>query len=268
MPSSPLRSPGTAPDRVRRPALPYEESDLDRYRDLQQLAYGVAERAAGRLRAGMRESDAAERLRQELRAAGIGAFARRPSARFGRRTAGAGTPGGLPGMGGRLLARLREPERLRDGTPYLLDCVLTAGGRTVGVALAGRLGGNPVWDVLRADLPAYRDLVLREVRRGSPLHRLGRAVDALAARHGYDNPDRGLLGGVIARSAPARAGDPQRRTGPARPASHAHRLPPGLWAVSPRVAFRGVGVAFEELLVVTETSACWLDDDLPHARTP
>ncbi|MFJ8045942.1 M24 family metallopeptidase [Kitasatospora sp. NPDC096147] len=251
MPSSPVRSPGPAPDLAHRAVLPYEESDLDRYRDLQQLAYRAAESAAGRLRAGMREADAAEWLRHSLRAAGLGAFLRRPAARFGHRTAAGIRQGGAAGVGGRLLARLREPERLRDGTPYLLDGLVTAHGCTVGVTLAGRCGGNPVWDVLRADLPAYRALVLREVRLGHPLGRLGRAVDALAARHGYATPDRALPGGVIAH--------------PARPVSEAHRLPPGLWAVSPRLAFRGVGVAFEELLVVTEDSACWLDDDLPHA---
>ncbi|MGW2395718.1 M24 family metallopeptidase [Kitasatospora sp. NPDC001664] len=257
MPSSPLRSPGTAPARTRGPALPYEESDLDRYRDLQQLAYRVAERAAGQLRSGMRESEAAEWLRQSLRAAGLGGFVRRPAARFGRRTAAGPTGVGLAGAGlartgGRFLSLLREPERLRDGTPYLLDAVVTAQGCTIGIALAGHLGGNPVWDALRADLPAYRDLVLHEVRCGRPLFRIRRAVDVLAARHGYAAVDRALPGGVVVH--------------PARPLPDGQRLPPGLWSIAPRVAFRGVGVAFEELLLVTEDAACWLDDELPHAR--
>ena len=41
---------------------------------------------------------------------------------------------------------------------------------------------------------------------------------------------------------------------------------PGLWAVEPHIGFRDVGVKFEELLVVTEDDAFWLDDDLPHVR--
>jgi hypothetical protein len=36
--------------------------------------------------------------------------------------------------------------------------------------------------------------------------------------------------------------------------------------VEPHLGFRGVGAKFEELLVVTEDSAYWLDDDLPHVR--
>jgi hypothetical protein len=46
----------------------------------------------------------------------------------------------------------------------------------------------------------------------------------------------------------------------------AHRATPGLWAVEPHVGYGGVGVKFEELLLVTDTDARWLDDDLPHVR--
>jgi hypothetical protein len=42
--------------------------------------------------------------------------------------------------------------------------------------------------------------------------------------------------------------------------------PQGLWAVEPHLAFEGVGVKFEEILVIDENGARWLDDDLPHHR--
>jgi hypothetical protein len=45
-----------------------------------------------------------------------------------------------------------------------------------------------------------------------------------------------------------------------------HPPVPGLWAVEPHLGFRGVGAKFEELLVVTDDDAFWLDDDLPHVR--
>jgi hypothetical protein len=44
------------------------------------------------------------------------------------------------------------------------------------------------------------------------------------------------------------------------------RPTPGVWAVEPHIGREGVGVKFEELLVVTEDDAYWLDDDLPHCR--
>ncbi|OXH82904.1 Xaa-Pro aminopeptidase, partial [Burkholderia multivorans] len=40
----------------------------------------------------------------------------------------------------------------------------------------------------------------------------------------------------------------------------------GLWAVEPHLGFAGVGAKFEELLVITEDDAYWLDDGLPHVR--
>lgn len=45
-----------------------------------------------------------------------------------------------------------------------------------------------------------------------------------------------------------------------------HAPVPGLWAVEPHLGFHGVGAKFEELLVITEDDAYWLDDDLPHVR--
>jgi hypothetical protein len=45
-----------------------------------------------------------------------------------------------------------------------------------------------------------------------------------------------------------------------------HPAEPGLWAVEPHIGFCGVGVKWEELLVVTEDDAYWLDDNLPHVR--
>src|SRR5262249_15043392 len=45
-----------------------------------------------------------------------------------------------------------------------------------------------------------------------------------------------------------------------------HPPQPGLWAVEPHLANGDVGAKFEELLVITEDEAYWLDDDLPHVR--
>lgn len=41
---------------------------------------------------------------------------------------------------------------------------------------------------------------------------------------------------------------------------------PGLWAVEPHLGFREVGAKFEELLVITDNDAYWLDDNVPHVR--
>jgi len=41
---------------------------------------------------------------------------------------------------------------------------------------------------------------------------------------------------------------------------------PGLWAMEPHLRKGGLGAKWEELLVITERDAYWLDDDLPHVR--
>ena len=48
-----------------------------------------------------------------------------------------------------------------------------------------------------------------------------------------------------------------------RPESH-HRPATGVWAVEPHLGRDGIGVKFEELLVVTSDSCYWLDDRVPH----
>ena len=45
-----------------------------------------------------------------------------------------------------------------------------------------------------------------------------------------------------------------------------HPPTPGLWAVEPHLGFRDVGAKWEELLVITEDDAFWLDDDVPQVR--
>ena len=45
-----------------------------------------------------------------------------------------------------------------------------------------------------------------------------------------------------------------------------YRPTPGLWALEPHIGRDGVGVKFEELLVVTEDDAYWLDDHLLHTQ--
>lgn len=48
------------------------------------------------------------------------------------------------------------------------------------------------------------------------------------------------------------------------PASPESRVSPGLWAVEPHLGAEGMGAKWEEILVVTEETAYWLDDDVPH----
>jgi Xaa-Pro aminopeptidase len=266
-------------------AFPYTETDLDRFRDLQRLAYDCAGRVADWLEPGVTERQAAARLRRELTRAGVEDFFHVPFAWFGDRTAFRDfkTP----------LQFFPTDRVLADGMAFVLDCAPVRDGYTADIGYAGKVGENLIWDLISLDLREYRELILREVRAGRALADIYAAVDALAARHGFDNRHRVYPGRVIGHQVtrttsrgPAgvtvlgfgvrtlqtlgRELVSERRHGRsplwAGGRASQHAPTPGLWAVEPHVGLRDVGLKFEELLVVTEDDAYWLDDDLPHVR--
>ena len=268
-----------------RGAFRYTDADLDRFRELQQLAYGCAERVATWLGPGVTEKQAANRLRRELVSAGVGDFFHVPFAWFGDRTAFRDfrTP----------LQFFATDRELAEGMPFVLDCAPVKDGYTADIGYAGKLGENRIWDLIAHDLREYRELILREVRERRALADIYASVDALIARHGYDNRHRVYPGRVIGHQVtrvtdhgPAGVtvlgfgvrtlqtlgreliGERRHGRSPLWAGGRAsrHTPTPGLWAVEPHVALRGVGLKFEELLVVTEDDAFWLDEDLPHVR--
>ncbi|AEH09346.1 MULTISPECIES: M24 family metallopeptidase [Protofrankia] len=265
--------------------FPYDSGDLRRFRELQQLAYTCAERVGAWLEPGVTERQASARLGRELAAAGVQDFFHVHFAWFGDRTAFRHfhTP----------LQFFPSRRRLEEGMPYILDCAPVIDGYTADIGYAGRVGASPVWDRIDRDLREYRDLIVVEARRRTPFNEIYARVDALIARHGYDNRHRVYPGRVIGHqvtrtTARGPAGVSvlgfgirtlqtlgreflgERRYGRsplwADGRASRHAPTPGLWAVEPHVAFRDVGLKFEELLVVTDDDAYWLDDDLPHVR--
>jgi hypothetical protein len=145
------------------------------------------------------------------------------------------------------------------------------------------------------DLEPYRDLILRGVRAEKTLQQIYRDVDALIASQGYESRHRryphGVLAHRVTRLAPSlldraslggfglsairwlRSETAAFKRGTEHHSpfwngadASAHRATKGIWAVEPHLGHQGVGVKWEELLVVTDSDAYWLDDDLPHVR--
>lgn len=265
------------------------DGDLDGFRAVQRLAYACAEAVAAQLVPGVTERGAARMQREWLRGRGVRDWFHLPFAWFGDRTAFTGF---------RVPLQFFPTDRpLEPGMPFILDLAPIHRGFGADVGYAGCLGPDPLHDRLLADLEAHRALILREVRERRPLREIYENVDRLMARQGYANRHRAYPFGVIAhkvgrvrerRWSPHLFGfGTQSLKGLASDALHGHREGwsplwspyrfsdhpprPGLWAVEPHLGFRGVGVKFEELLVVTDSrdpqeSAFWLDDDLPHVR--
>ena len=248
---------------------------LDRFRRAQRLAYACAEAVAATLVPGDTERDAARRMTAWLEDRGIDGWFHRPFAWFGDRTAFVAmrTP----------LAFFPSRRRLARGMPYILDVAPIVDGAAADIGYAACLGDDPAHARMLDDLLAYRTIILDGVRRGHTLRAIYAEVDRLAGAQGYrnrhrrypfrvlahkvtlvDRPRRTLAGfGLgalreLARERTAALWNDGRASD--RPAS------PGVWAVEPHLGRGGVGVKFEELLVVTESGAGWLDDDLPHVR--
>lgn len=266
---------------------------LDGFRTAQRLAYACAETIAAEMQAGMSERQVATRMQQYLADHGAEDCFHKPFAWFGDRTAFRGLIG-VSVLGGFNPAFFPSARRLQEGMPYILDCAPTVRGYTADVGYCGVIGENRTLDRLMDDLREYRQLILEQVRQRRPLAEISRAVDALCAQHGYEPRHKAYPFETLAHRVellPDEAGERHRtvlrfgvrnltelvkdrlrgtREGwnpiwNSSPRSE-HAPTPGLWAVEPHLGFRDVGAKFEELLVVTDDDAFWLDDDVPHVR--
>ena len=256
---------------------------LDRFREIQQLAYRCAEEVAAGLEPGVTERETVARMRGWLEARGVRDWFHVPFAWFGDRTAFRGFR--VP------LQFLPTDRRLEEHLPFILDCAPVRGDATADIGFAGALGGNPVLDRILDDLAAHRALILDLVRERRTFRDIYREVDRLAARQGFDNRHQAYPAHVLAHEVrplkPGRDGvlvtfgvrhlrslgrslavGARQGWSPLWNGSRRSDHPPhpGLWAVEPHLGFRDVGAKFEELLVITDDDAFWLDDDLPHVR--
>jgi hypothetical protein len=230
------------------------------------------------LEPGITEREACRRMRAWFHDRGVREYLHRPFAWFGDRTAFRGfrTP----------LAFFATDRRLERGMPYILDCAPVVDGCTADVGYASSLGGNAICDRLLDDLRHHRELIAKLV----VTHTLGDVYDAVAAlahRQGHQIRHRkypfGVLGHRVERLPAGRSrisiggfglrgllalGRDTRKAPTLWNDQFAanQKLPAGLWAVEPHLAFRDVGAKFEEILVVDNAGARWLDDDLPHVR--
>ena len=270
---------------------PLSAHDLSQFRAIQRLAYQCAETIAGELKPGISEKEAAALMKTWLQDHGVRDWFHQPFAWFGRRTAFEGFDG-LRHLGGFNLAFYPGKQRLEEGMPFILDCAPTLGAYTADIGYSGALGVNPVLDLLMDDLMAHRELIVQRVKQRQPLAQVSQAVDRLCAEQGTLPRHKAYPFEVLAhrveklgeRNGPSLARFGVRNVATllknalitgrrdgwsplwSSHARSAHPPTPGLWAVEPHLGFRGVGAKFEELLVVTDTDAYWLDDDLPHVR--
>lgn len=265
-----------------RPSAPTREA-LERHRSVQRLAYRCAEEVAAGLTAGVTEREAARRLRVALADNGVVESLHKPFAWFGDRTA----------------LRWLSPthffptkRRLEEGMAFILDCAPIVDGFAADIGYSTSLGPNRAVERVCDDLLVHRALILDGVRARKTLAAIYRDVDRLAKEQGLQNRHRAYPSRVLGHRLSTLGGRHTERTlagfglrtlrslgfdavrglrngwsplwSDARTSEHP--AVPGLWAVEPHLALGSIGAKFEELLVVTDDDAYWLDDEVPHVR--
>lgn len=276
----------------------FTNEELTKISALQKLAYTTVQEVARGLAPGVTEREAARRVGDRLRERGVDGFFHTPFAWFGDRAGFAGfvAPSLRRPLDAVTFARQFFPSdrALEPGMVGILDCAPIKDGLCADIGYVFSEGTTANVELARAQrfLRELRDSILDGVRAERTMRAIYREVDDAIAQAGYESAHalypshvlghrvghipfaharghvlngfdlrtylyfgRQILGG-LPRRGPLWNGS---RLADARPGR-------GLWAIEPHIRGRGFGAKWEEILVVGESDARWLDDDLPHVH--
>ena len=261
-----------------------DPSLLERCRSAQQKTYQGLRAVAQALRAGMSEVEAAALLRQELCDRGAQGFFHEPIVWFGGRTA-------FEGIEARLDA-LPTQNQIAAGQAFILDAAPIFDGCTADVSFSGSLAapspppGTSLLASLRKEIPGW-------INSGSTGRQVAQKVAAFAAAQGFESKQDGYLFGALGHRVFRHRPNPfLRRSAFGLGLSSAFQLfgraalsrlpgtgcewpfwndskfaenPPrfGLWSVEPHIAKDNHGLKWEELIVIDEDGARWLEERSP-----
>ncbi len=266
----------------------FTDPQLEQFRRYQAVSYGVLDEVVAQLEPGVTERDATRWAMKAYRREGADRFFHLPVALFGERSA---LPEPWTTESFWPTARVLEP-----GDAVVLDASPIFGGFVVDTSRSWSYAPTGEHTAAMADDLVYRSTILEAVRAGATFREIALAVDADMTGRGDRNchqlhpaavlghravlitdlsevppPDpsgfdqtvlRWFIDGVAA----AEARGVPSPTWNVRPASD-HPPAPGLWAVEPHIGRGAIGVKWEELLVIEDHDAYWLDEDVPHQRT-
>jgi Xaa-Pro aminopeptidase len=283
----------------------FTAEQLAEFKAVQRLAYDATAAVEAQLHVGMTEKEAAKALEDWLRERGVTRFFHYGFAWFGDRTRFRDfeRPSGhalkqllSPKMAHFGKQFLPTDRQLREGDAVILDIgpVLGRAASDMGYSCTLPGGETEEFHAARMALEPYRRMILEMVQEGATQARIYRDLDELIRDQGYENIHSYYPGSVVAHKVGRVRGvrlPTFRITGFSpqaiaylsghvlesvlRPAMNATPIwnsesdspcEPGLWAIEPHIGKGDIGVKFEELMVVTEDGAYWLDDDLPHVH--
>jgi len=265
----------------------FNTQDLNNFRRYQRRSFETLTAVGQTLKAGESEIEVARRIRKAFHQQGVHHYFHVPVALFGERT-------GYPGDFGEFEA-LATDKKLEAGMPVILDAAPIYDGYLVDTSLPFSFGSNPLMDEMTRQLQDFRPLIKDGVNAGKTFQAIELEVNEMMQDLGYLNCHRKHIGSVLGhrvmkvknrpwnrlkikqlgvrqvswfywKSILAKKGWQNDSPNWNQYKTSNHAPFHGLWAVEPHIAKDGVGTKFEEILVINEDGAEWLDDDLPHVR--
>ncbi len=267
----------------------FSKDEMARFLTLQKQCFAIQHDMAKTLEEGMDEITVARELMRQYRAAGAGNFFHLPVALFGARTA-------LPGNW-RVGHFFPRDHKLCKGDSVILDAAPIFDGFLVDTSYSFCFGDNPAHDQMMRDLLSERHAILDAVNDGQSFCQIATAVFERAKTKGYESVHEKHPGEVLGHRAGkwrfgglkgwryhgfdsatlawftlkgklAEAGLKNQYPLWNRRRTSEHPPTDGLWLVEPHFGKDGVGAKWEEILVIEDGQARWLEDSPPHVRAP
>ena len=264
----------------------FSQTALDHFRDLQRVSFNILEQAAAELELGETEKSVAHKLVKLYRKAGASSFFHLPVVLFGDRTA-------LPGNWsvGKFFPKSKP---LQHNDSVILDAAPLFGGYLVDTSYSFCFGESDTHRQMMQHLSQYRESVLAAVNTGQSFKAIADQVADTMLQQGYCVAHTKHPGEVLGHRAIQTANLPLQlrlqgfdalsltwfkmkdslamhglgRQSPLWNSlnSSNHKPHDGLWLVEPHAGFESVGAKWEEILVIADGQARWLDETPPHVH--
>jgi len=264
----------------------YTQLELELHQKIQKLAYDSALVVKSQLCEGMTEIEAADLLDEVLQKKGVRNFFHTSFVWFGDRTSFNNFQTYFDFQ--------PTKRKLEKGMCVILDTAPALEGRACDIGYTFSYGENSEVEKAIQDLEVFRNVILQRILSEKTLGEIYIEIDSIIREMGYKNCHRmypaEVLGHKIGRLPflqipPIKVfgfhaqtflyllgetieafGFGNHSVVPYWNSFSNHRAGVGLWAVEPHIGKGNIGVKWEEILVVTDSSAYWLDEDLPHVN--
>lgn len=264
----------------------FSSDELAKFRELQQKSYSILESAASKLTGGETEKEVAHQLVKDYYASGASSFFHLPVVLFGDRTA-------LPGNWS-VDKFFPKKKPLEDGHSVILDASPIYDGYLVDTSYSFCFGDNPQHRDMMLHLSQYRESILASVNAGEGFRKIAESVIDNMTRQEYESVHTKHIGEVLGHRAVKLSYLPFRPRikgfdaftiswfklkeklaasglGRQSPLWNAlktsdHDPHDGLWLVEPHTGKDGVGAKWEEIMVIENGRARWLEETPPHVK--